>query len=695
MSGDVQVLPGGEAIPFDAMSLKQAQRHVELIAGSPDAEVFFRFIHDSDRSAPAIPVKGTVAQLWSGIQARQAQGYGVFFVVNEGGGRAKEITRIRAAFVDADGIPEPVDWHVAPDFMVRRDELHWHAYWPLKGLPVEEFRDAQQRLRAKYGTDRSVCDRSRVMRLAGTLHLKKPDEPYTVALDESCADPSRVGLDPTGLLEGLPEITRAEPTSSPLSGLPLPPAEIVARLACCDPDCAYPDWRDLAGALHATPCTDPEFDKRHAFARWSRGGNKFESDEDCGDVYDTMPPKDGGLGAGSFIHLTNANGYRGPTAGKNDQTSEEVFGPLIAGWEAEGARESAVPVHSDRPRVILRDEAAQNARKPTSWLVENLLPDGGTVAIRAPFNSFKSFIATDLALAVASGHRAFNALAVRRSGPVVYMLGEGVAGFETQRRPAWREARGIEPGRVLPIYTIEGVPQVRSVEDVTAYLDAMAALPSRPVLVIIDTTARAMAGLNENEAGDAGLYLAAVELIARRLGCCAVSIMHEGKDAARGARGSSAFEAGFENVWRMEADPDLLTAKIVPVKLKDDAGIDPVFLQGRQLALPNGKGSLVFDRVGRDDYQRAAGKRTGITPGEVGAALKKLNAVGGETVTTHVLAIEIAGPGADRKLIAAKEHYLRGAAHGRFRAYVAHQGSGRGDSTLWTFTVDEEAGDDA
>ena len=65
-------------------------------------------------------------------------------------------------------------------------------------------------------------------------------------------------------------------------------------------------------------------------------------------------------------------------------------------------------------------------------------------------------------------------LAVKRPGPAVYITGEGLSGFETLRRPAWRIARGIPTDRGLPIYTVDGVPQVRSNEDIARYLEAIA-----------------------------------------------------------------------------------------------------------------------------------------------------------------------------------------------------------------------------
>jgi putative DNA primase/helicase len=132
-----------------------------------------RLIHDSDRTATARKLHGTLDELWPVIEAAQAEGYGAFVVVNEGGDNDAEINVIRAAFVDADNVLfEGIQWHIRPDFIVQRDHMHWHAYWRVYGLSVEEFRSVQQRLAAYYGTDSAVCNPSRVMRLAGTLHQK-------------------------------------------------------------------------------------------------------------------------------------------------------------------------------------------------------------------------------------------------------------------------------------------------------------------------------------------------------------------------------------------------------------------------------------------------------------------------------------------------------------------------------------------
>jgi len=254
-----------------------ALRHVELVAGLPDATIDVRLIPDADKSKPTRKLRGTLHDLWSEIDAAQADGYGVFLVVNDGGNADADTTEIRAAFIDADGTSlAAVAWHLAPDFLVQRSDAHWHAYWRTVDLPVPQFRDVQKRLAAHYGTDPAVCNPSRVMRLAGTRHLKRgaPGEPVKLVDLTAGAEPWELGHTLADLLAGLPNATAlaskpSEPSS--LVGTPLSPKQLAAMLACLDPDCPRDEWRDIAAALHAAPCTDPDFDKCALFVAWSRG----------------------------------------------------------------------------------------------------------------------------------------------------------------------------------------------------------------------------------------------------------------------------------------------------------------------------------------------------------------------------------------------------------------------------------------
>lgn len=157
------------------------ERQIEILTGSKDAEICIRLIHDKIRDhSAARKLQGNIQNLWPEIERAQEDGFGVFLVVNGGGQRDADINEIRAAFIDGDDIPMPSSWHVEPSFFVKRSATRWHAYWLAEQMDVAQFENLQKRLAHHYGSDPKVCNPSRVMRLAGTLHAKA--EPVFVQL---------------------------------------------------------------------------------------------------------------------------------------------------------------------------------------------------------------------------------------------------------------------------------------------------------------------------------------------------------------------------------------------------------------------------------------------------------------------------------------------------------------------------------
>ncbi len=174
-----------------------AARHIELLTGSPDTMMCFRYLPEDPITKARVlahekaeRVKtgnrkfcirrnydGTLAEQWPNIVKHQEHGWAIYFVVNEGGRNATSITRIRALFADGDGVALPAweDWHARPSFGTLRDETHWHAYWLVNDCPLNEFATMQKRIAAFYKSDPDVHDLPRVLRLAGTLHQKHKD----------------------------------------------------------------------------------------------------------------------------------------------------------------------------------------------------------------------------------------------------------------------------------------------------------------------------------------------------------------------------------------------------------------------------------------------------------------------------------------------------------------------------------------
>lgn len=117
------------------------------------------------------------------LQKLNEQGYGVFFVVNGGGTKDDEISKIFAQFMENDDMDFEEQWEMInafplkPSFVVQtRKSLH--TYWLVKDAEVEKFRPVQKQLIAHFKSDKSIVNESRVMRLPGFYHNKK--EPVMV-----------------------------------------------------------------------------------------------------------------------------------------------------------------------------------------------------------------------------------------------------------------------------------------------------------------------------------------------------------------------------------------------------------------------------------------------------------------------------------------------------------------------------------
>jgi len=131
---------------------------------------------------------GTFADHKDELANLNAQGAGVFFMVNHGNGilldgnktcRTNEnVIAIRALFVDLDGAPlDPVQGAaVPPDIIVESSVGRYHAYWLAPGCPNTDFTRRQKQLAAKFDGDPAVIDLARVMRVPGFVHQK--DRPF-------------------------------------------------------------------------------------------------------------------------------------------------------------------------------------------------------------------------------------------------------------------------------------------------------------------------------------------------------------------------------------------------------------------------------------------------------------------------------------------------------------------------------------
>jgi hypothetical protein len=241
----------------------------------PNPKAFaFRLLPETEeakRSVKASNHVGGIAELRRILAQKNGQSCGVFVTINEGGQRANEITRVRAVFADTDGAPlEPIKATLQPHIIVETSPSRWHVYWLVAdGFPLDQFSIVQTAIAKKFGTDLSVKDLPRIMRVPGFYHQKQ--EPYlcrVVALSRRLQRYSLEGL-VHGLGLDLNAPTRSEIASrlNAENGPQVSFTEVERALSYLNPFVPRDEWiRHIWALKH-------EFGEagRELAHRWSRG----------------------------------------------------------------------------------------------------------------------------------------------------------------------------------------------------------------------------------------------------------------------------------------------------------------------------------------------------------------------------------------------------------------------------------------
>lgn len=351
-------------------------------------------------------------------------------------------------------------------------------------------------------------------------------QPYVWEYDELFADPATPPLIPDALLalwdshlaaERAPA-TPATFTASELDNY----SHLQALLAQLDPSAPYDasdqlSWLKVGMALHhETNGSEAGLDLWDA---WSAGSPKYISREDLASHWRSFKP-----GGGITLQYLQ-QGTQAPVA---------LFQPIVE-------MPTAQTLGPEKPSRFTPQRLGEFVRgKPPRWLVRDVLPQAELAVLYGASGSGKSFVALDLAAAIARGEP-WRGLRVAR-GPVLYVVGEGVAGFR-QRAIAYCREHGIDPD-ALDLHIASAVPSLVSAEQVQEAARVFA--PLKPVLIVIDTLARALQGADENSGEDMGKAIAHCAGIHAATGSLVLLVHHSGKDESRGARGWSGLRAAAD-----------------------------------------------------------------------------------------------------------------------------------------------------
>jgi hypothetical protein len=198
------------------------------------------------------------------------------------------------------------------------------------------------------------------------------------------------------------------------------------------------------------------------------------------------------------------------------------------------------------------------------WRVKKIFPKCGIGAIYGPSASGKSFLALDLACAIAEGIDWFG---FKTSAcPVAYVVLEGEAGLAA-RAKAWESAKGKNLPNDFGV-----IAQPFRLTDLGNLTELMAAIPKNCV-VFLDTLNRAAPTSDENSSKEMGEILEAVKNLQLATGGLVVLVHHTGKDVSRGMRGHSSLFAALDGAIEVHRNDDKRSWSVAKSKDADDGGV--------------------------------------------------------------------------------------------------------------------------
>lgn len=197
------------------------------------------------------------------------------------------------------------------------------------------------------------------------------------------------------------------------------------------------------------------------------------------------------------------------------------------------------------------------------WLVEGVVLKQSTALLFGKSNSFKSFLAVDIGMSIATGIP-WHGNRVK-SGKVCFVATEGANGIGRLRIPTWMESKGATDNGNAFLYPQELCLDI--VDQVTALIDTMNSL-GRFALVVFDIFGGTMTG-SEIEDSTARKWVHGVQRILRETSASVLVIAHSPYQDDSRIRGHSHFWGSFDTRLKAEGDKDALTTSIQVERHKD------------------------------------------------------------------------------------------------------------------------------
>ncbi|BAK76671.1 RecA-family ATPase-like protein [Pseudogulbenkiania sp. NH8B] len=283
--------------------------------------------------------------------------------------------------------------------------------------------------------------------------------------------------------------------------------------------------------------------------------------------------------------------YLSKHPGKEEQFAQDeidrLFGKAVTprlGEICEAFKNHFPPTAAENTSTIpddyFEDIGAEEA-KPVGWLIRSYFEANAVMLMFGPYGCFKTFIALDVAVSVATG-LPWHGHAVSRSGTVIYLCGEGKNNIR-------RRVSGLCRERNLDMKTLK-IKLVRITQDLTdeqctARLKAaIGTLSEPPALIIVDTLARHFGSGNENATEDMNRFINHIDHV--RGEASVLIVHHSGHEKPDRPRGASSLPSGMDAIYQIKREEKGQCTRLHAAKMKDAQYPPDLFLQTKIVNLP-------------------------------------------------------------------------------------------------------------
>jgi hypothetical protein len=471
-----------------------------------------------------------------------------------------------------------------------------HTYWELKEpcTDLAAWRDMQSLIARHFGSDPSVINPSRIMRIGGTISwpsVKKRGKGYT---------------------EELTTIRTEYPEPRP----PVTMEQMARAFAATEP--ATPQAPAPSTFSIDTGTAGPSLDRERMTIQALQGQEWHNAVIRLVASYVSK-----GLSDAEIHALTQPLTLQGYTA---EDTAREVQiaidGARRKGWTPQEQYANPAALQTSQTALETGFDAPKRAAdlewfddvEPVlggAYLVKGLLDVATMAVVYGPSNSGKTFWTIDLAyhIAIAAPWRGRRVA----QASILYLAAEGGRGV-INRVAALKQEHGVcdVPLAVkrAGLDLLHDQADLQHIVDLSAQVKAR--LPDAPHLIVIDTLSRVMAGGDENSAADMTALIRNIDAIRVATGATVLLVHHTGKDTARGARGHSSLRAATDTEIEI-SNEDGARAAIV-TKQRDHNGGETFAFDLKSVSLGTDQDgdevtSCVITVADPDEYKAATQKR--------------------------------------------------------------------------------------